>query len=97
MSFKITATRIVKDETLTASVTFTLTDATEVDVDVPIFLPQSKEDVLQGIANRELTEQRKHDGLVTNTAIKSDIDKDVVDVEFEVFDGVPKIVASEVL
>ena len=87
MSFIITKTEIIEKQTLKASVIFKLKDGTELPVDVSLFCPLSKEDVLKSIANREDTEQRKYDALTTNTAIKSDIDNTTIGKAITVVDG----------
>jgi hypothetical protein len=78
MSFVINQTT-VNDATLTANVSFTLEDGTVLDpIDIPIFCPQTTDDILNGIANREITEQRKYDALNPNTALKDQLDNEIV-------------------
>ena len=84
--YKINSTRI-EGETLTASVTYTLKDDTLLDIDVPIFQPQSVDDVLNGIANREVSEQSKHDAIPTNETIQDQLQAEYIDKTFVVDDA----------
>jgi hypothetical protein len=77
----------VKDEILIANVTYVLEDKTELTIDVDIFQPQNKEDVLQGIANREVSEQHKYDSQIAIEGIKEELDSDVVKQPMETIDG----------
>jgi len=74
--FKINSTKI-KDETITSNVTFTLADQTELTIDVSVFQPLTKEEVLQGIANREISEQHKYDSTLLIETIKSELDTEL--------------------
>jgi hypothetical protein len=76
MSYKINSTKI-NDFTLTTNVTYILTDGTEVTVDVPHFSIGTKEQVISGIENREITEQQKHDIRPILEEIKSEIDSTI--------------------
>jgi len=77
--FVINSTKQEEDGmTLTLNVTFTLQDGTEIILNVPIFQPQSKEDVIQSLINREASEQVKYDTLPVNLSIKKELDETVV-------------------
>jgi len=88
MSFKIKSVKVVKD-TLITEVVFTLKDDAVVTVDVPHFMPYSEEYVLKSIANREASEQLKHDAITNIPALKTILDAKT-DVTYEVVDGEPK-------
>lgn len=45
--------------TTIVNVTYTLSDGSQVIVDVPIFMPQSEDDILLGIKNRGITEENR--------------------------------------
>lgn len=61
ISYKILSVR-QDSETVTASVEYTI-DGTVVNVDVPIFMPKSKEDIITGITNRGISEKAKLDAI----------------------------------
>ena len=65
----------IKDTDLIVNVTYTLTDGTEVTVDVTSSSPKNQADVLTDIANREIAEQTKYDGDINN--IKTAIDAQI--------------------
>jgi hypothetical protein len=71
--FTINSTRI-NGETLTANTTFTLSDKTELTIDVPMFMPQNVDEVFQSLANREASEQLKCDVTPVLESIKSELD-----------------------
>ena len=77
----------VDGQTLWTSVTYTLTDGTTIDVDVPLFCPSSMDDVIQGVSNREITEQSKYDAEATNEDIKSQLDSQVVGATVDASSG----------
>ena len=68
----INSTR-TNDETLTVNVTFKFQDDFQITLDVPIFMPQSKDDVLQALQNREASEQVKHNTIPVNESISSEL------------------------
>jgi len=76
----------VNDETLTANITFTLEDRTEVTIDVFIFQPQDKDDVLEGIANREVSEQHKYNSQIAIKGIEEEL-KEFLKKPLETIDG----------
>jgi hypothetical protein len=80
--FTIDAVRI-DNETLYSQVKIGLKDGTELMMEIPQFAPQSMDEVLNGIANREESEQRKYDALVKNELIKTEMEKDAVTKVFE--------------
>jgi len=41
------------------NVTYTLSDGSQVTLDVPIFMPQSEDDIQLGLTNRGITEEIK--------------------------------------
>jgi hypothetical protein len=51
---------------------------------VPLFQPIAIDEILQGIGNRELSEQRKYDALNTNNFLKSQMDKDIIRKAYEI-------------
>lgn len=61
ISYKILSVR-QDAETVTASVEYTI-DGTVVNVDVPIFMPKTKDDIITGVTNRGLTEKAKLDAI----------------------------------
>jgi hypothetical protein len=71
--YKINSTEI-KETMFWANVTYTLEDGTEVTKDVAIDTPQSKEDVLNEISNREIGEQETYSKLKALSDIKAEID-----------------------
>jgi len=84
--FIVNSTRIDK-ETLSANVTYTLRDGTRIDIDVPLFAPQSLDEVLDGLGNREDSEQRTYDAVTTNMAIKAQMETEAIAKTFERVDG----------
>jgi hypothetical protein len=76
--YKINSTRI-DGETITVSVSYTLKDSTILDIEVPFFQPQSVDYILEGIANREISEQQKYDAVSTNVVIQEQLLAEYVD------------------
>lgn len=74
--YKINSTRI-EQETFFTNVTYTLTDGTEVEVDVAVFAPENKDAVIKAIEDRAKTEQIKYDSEKVNLTIKSELDKTI--------------------
>lgn len=74
--YKILSTK-VNGETLTTEVEYTFKDGEKLTISVPSFQPDTKADVLAGVENREISEQRKIDAEKKNITIKSEIDADI--------------------
>lgn len=74
MTYKINSMRII-DETIFVDTTFILKDNTEVNTEVAIFSPKDKDEVLQSIANREISEQTKYNACVSNEIIRIEMDE----------------------
>jgi len=87
MSFKINSTR-VDNETFWANTTFTLTDSTEVTVEVAVFMPSDSASILTALGNREVTEQIKYDTETANNTLKTQVDSGVVGKSYTIVDGV---------
>ena len=45
--------------TTIVNVTYTLSDGSQVTLDVPVFMPQSEDDIQLGLTNRGITEEIK--------------------------------------
>lgn len=87
MSFKINSTR-VENETLWTNVTLVLADSTELTMDVPHFMASDSDYVLQGIANREASEQAKYDAIQNMQKVKDAVDS-CAGVSFDTVHGAP--------
>lgn len=61
MSYVIKAVKQA-EETINVTVEFTLSDGKK-EIIVPVFMPESKEAIIQSIENREISEQRRIDGI----------------------------------
>jgi len=76
MSYKILSTK-VNGETLVTEVEYTLKDGNKVTLEVPHFQPDDDASVIEGIENREVSEQRKVDAELKNQTIKVSLDKEI--------------------
>jgi hypothetical protein len=83
--YKINSTKI-EEGTITSNVTYTLKDGTDLTIDVAVFQPLTKEEVLQGIANREISEQHKYDAEIRGAGIKTELDT-MVGQKYAMTDG----------
>jgi predicted PP-loop superfamily ATPase len=79
--FVINSVRAMTD-TLVTTVTYTLTDGTRIVVDVPVFRPQSKDEIMEALKNREITEQSQYDAAPLIQEIKDEMDKEAVGETF---------------
>jgi hypothetical protein len=79
--FVINSVRAMTD-TLVTTVTYTLTDGTQIVVDVPVFRPQSKDEIMEALKNREITEQSQYDAAPLIQEIKDEMDKKAVGKTF---------------
>lgn len=68
MTYKILSVE-ASDETVTTTVCYTLADGKTITVDIPHFSPASDADVIEGIQNREVTEQRRADATVNASKV----------------------------
>lgn len=73
-TYKIISVR-QNDETLTVTVDYTVGNEVK-RVDVPIFAPKTKDDVILGLNNRALTIKAKQEASATAAIVKSDVEKD---------------------
>lgn len=71
MSYIIKSTT-QEEDTITTLVEYTLGD-TVLEVSIPHFRPSSAQDVLDGIANREASEQAKLDAAVVATQVLEEL------------------------
>ena len=60
-------------ETIKTLVEFTLSDNSVIEINIPHFAPQSKEDITLGIQNRELSEENKLSIISRNFDILNEI------------------------
>lgn len=67
MTYTIKSSRQV-EETIFTTVEYDF-DGVIVEVEIPHFMPQSKEDIILGIENRAVSEQRKLDAIELNKII----------------------------
>ena len=77
--YKILSTK-VSGEHLQTLVEYTFNDGSKQEIDVAHFQPKDKEQVIQDIKNRLVSEQRKVDAEKKNLMIKVDIDKDIAQI-----------------
>ena len=75
--FTINSTTIEND-TLVANVTLHLDEKTDLEVNVPVLYPKSKDEMLDKIIQREINEQKKFNAAPVLTAIKAEMDATVV-------------------
>jgi hypothetical protein len=68
MSYVIKSVR-QDNETIFTTVTYTFTDNSIQDIEVASFMPVTDDEVIEGIENREISEQRRLDAIVTNAGI----------------------------
>jgi hypothetical protein len=80
--FTINSTTIEND-TLVANVTLHLDEKTDLEVNVPVLYPKTKEEMLEAIIQREINEQKKFDSAPVLIAIKADMDATVVAVKLD--------------
>jgi len=71
MSYIIKSTT-QEEDTITTVVEYTLGD-TVLEVSIPHFRPSSAQDVLDGIANREVSEQAKLDAALVATQVLAEL------------------------
>jgi flagella basal body P-ring formation protein FlgA len=68
----------IENDTLIANVTIHLDAKTDLEVNVPVLYPKSKEEMINAIIQREANEQKKFDSAPILTAIKAEMDGTVV-------------------
>ena len=68
----------IENDTLIANVTLHLDAKTDLEVNVPVLYPKSKEEMLNAIIQREINEQKKFNAAPVLTAIKAEMDETVV-------------------
>ncbi len=71
--FTINSTTIDND-TLVANVTLHLDEKTDLEVNVPVLYPKSKEEVLNAILQREINEQKKFNSAPVLIVVKEELD-----------------------
>ncbi len=71
--FTINSTTIDND-TLVANVTLHLDEKTDLEVNVPVLYPKSKDDVLNAILQREINEQKKFNSAPVLIVVKEELD-----------------------
>ena len=71
--FTINSTTIDND-TLVANVTLHLDEKTDLEVNVPVLYPKSKDDVLNALLQREINEQKKFDAAPVLIVVKEELD-----------------------
>lgn len=70
MSYKIMKVE-AEGETVKTTVLYTFKDGIQKEVIVSHFMPESKADIIKGIENREISEQRSLDAIERNKMIAS--------------------------
>lgn len=75
--FTINSTTIEND-TLVANVTLHLDKNTDLEVNVPVLYPKSKDEMLDAIIQREINEFKKFNAAPVLVAVKADMDKTFV-------------------
>jgi hypothetical protein len=80
--FTINSTTIEND-TLIANVTLHLDEKTDLEVNVPVLYPKTKEEMLEAIMQREINEQKKFNAAPVLNAIKAEMDETVVAVKLD--------------
>jgi len=68
----------IENDTLIANVTLHLDEKTDLEVNVPVLYPKSKEEMLNAIIQREINEQKKFNAAPVLIAIKAEMDETVV-------------------
>jgi len=72
MSYVIKSVR-VEDKSLVTEVEYTFFDGSKKTMNVAHFYPSSKEEVIQGIQNREVSEQREIDAPALLVVVRAEI------------------------
>ncbi len=75
--YKINSVRL-DSQTLWSNVTYIMNDGTPITVDVPVFMPQDADVVVQSLKGREATEKNRYEyekGLPVIEAVKVELDK----------------------
>lgn len=73
MKYTILSAKQVEDHIFT-EVKYDFDDGTSATVSIPHFQPQSKDDVLLGITNRLMSENKKNDAAKVNATVLSTLD-----------------------
>lgn len=60
-------------ETIVTTVVFTIDGVQLSPIEIPHFMPESKDSIIQGIENRELSEKKKLDAVKNNEQILKDL------------------------
>jgi predicted PP-loop superfamily ATPase len=68
----------IDNDTLNANVTIVFDDKAEIEVNVPVFYPKSKDEVLEAIRQREVNEVKKYNAAPILVAIKDELDRGFV-------------------
>jgi hypothetical protein len=68
----------IENDTLVANVTLHLDEKTNLEVNVPVLYPKSKEEMLNAIIQREVNEQKKFFAAPVLIAVKAEMDTSVV-------------------
>ena len=68
----------IENDTLIANVTLHLDEKTDLEVNVPVLYPKTKDEMLDAIIQREKNEIKKFDSAPVLTAIKAEMDATVV-------------------
>jgi adenine deaminase len=76
MTYKITEINIQKEQ-FVVNVTFEYKDGKQEDFSIYVFEPQTKEQVIESIENRYITEQRIRDIELKNEQIMTELSKDI--------------------
>jgi hypothetical protein len=77
-------------DTLLTTVEYVFKDGSVETITIPHVMPPSKEEVIRGIENREVSEQRKRDAIKTNEVIIIDLDSFVgMEIKTDVNTSVP--------
>lgn len=72
MSYQIIS-KEVNGETINTVVVFTINGKELEPISIPHFMPQSKEEIIQGIENREISEQRKMEAIEKNVSLLNEL------------------------
>ena len=72
MQYQIIST-LADGEFVKTTVRYTFTDGNEVTIEVPHFMPRTREEVLIGIENRGISEQMKRDAATLNQQIAASL------------------------
>ena len=68
----------IENDTLIANVTLHLDEKTDLEVNVPVLYPKTKDEMLDAIIRREVNEQKKFNAAPVLIAIKAEMDETVV-------------------